>query len=276
MSDLTRQQIKNEPISIPPPFQFPPHFDPKSFPLPTYPSFAPAGIHPSGVSFPSPYDPALMLAGRLYGGPYPRDLSLMPPPLQPGRPPSRSLCHPFSIKDNHSDSSTSMEKMLEKLYPGVLPSYLAAATSAAAASANSSSPISSLNVRMHGASPNGSDHSLWSHRENYQRQYLNSSTKQSSMKSPLFENNSKSLPNNHPAQSPVDRRQSSSHSTNEPSNGSNSSTGHPLYLAPVIVTEFHQVIIIDLYFKHIWVCIHLASAQSQSYTRTQIEYNNKR
>ena len=240
MSDLAKQHIKHEPIPLPPSFNFPPHFDPKLFSLPSYPHFAPH--HPPPPGFPGSYDHSLMLASRLYGGQYPRDLP-MPPPPPPPRPPSRSLQHPFSLRENHPESSNSMEKMFEKFYPGVLPSYLAAASAAAAASTNTHSPGSSLNVKMHGASPNGSDHSLWSHRDAYQRQFLASSTKRSSTKSPLFDSNTK-LPPNHSGPSPTDhhhhRRHSSSTSNNDLPNPT-TPTGHPLYLAPVIVTEFHQV-----------------------------------
>ncbi len=237
MSDLAKQHIKHESIPFPPPFHFPPHLDPKLFSLPSYPPFAPPP-HPS--SFPGSYDHQLMLASRLYAGQYPRDILMPPPP----RPASRSLQHPFSLKENHPDSSTSMEKMLEKYYPGVLPSYLAAASAAAAASTNSNSPVSSLNVKMHGASPNGPDHSLWSHREALQRQFLAASNKQTSTKSPLFDSNTK-IPSNHSGPSPTDhhhhhRRHSSSTSNPDIPNPT-TPTGHPLYLAPVIVTEFHQV-----------------------------------
>ena len=229
MSDLARQHIKHEPIPLPASFHFPSHFDPKLFSLPTYPPFAHPHHHPP--SFPGSYDPSLMLASRFYGGQYPRDLQMPPPP----RPPSRSLQHPFSLKENHPDS---MEKMLEKYYPGVLPSYLAAA---AAASTNNNSPVSSLNVKMHGASPNGPEHSIWSHREALQRQFLAASNKRSSTKSPLFDSNPK-LPPNHSGPSPTDhhRRHSSSTSNTDIPN-STTPAGHPLYLAPVIVTEFHQV-----------------------------------
>lgn len=232
MSDLAKQQIKAESMPSPASFNFPPHFDPKFFPLPTYSPFA--HPHPVPPSFPGSFDPSLMLASRLYGGPYPRDLPMPPPP----RSASRSLQHSFSLKENHPES---MEKMLEKYYPGVLPSYLAAA--AAAASTSSNSPVSSLNVKMHGASPNGPDHPLWSHREALQRQFLAASNKPASTKSPLFDSNSK-LPPNHSGPSPTDhhhhRRHSSSTSMNDIPN-STTPTGHPLYLAPVIVTEFHQV-----------------------------------
>ena len=232
MSDLAKQHIKAESMPLPTSFNFPHHFDPKLFSLPTYPPFAPP--HPGHPSFPGSFDPSLMLASRFYGGPYPRDLPMHPPP----RPASRSIQHPFSLKENHPES---MEKMLEKYYPGVLPSYLAAA--AAAASSSSNSPVSSLNVKMHGASPNGPDHPLWSHREALQRQFLAASNKPGSTKSPLFDSNSK-LPSNHSGPSPTDhphhRRHSSSTSMNDIPN-STTPTGHPLYLAPVIVTEFHQV-----------------------------------
>ncbi|CAF1091313.1 unnamed protein product [Rotaria sordida] len=240
MSDLAKQHIKHEPISLPSSLNFPPHFDPKLFPMPSFTPFP----HPPPQSqspFPGSYDQSLMLASRLYSGQYPRDL-LMPPP---SRPPSRSLQHPFSLKDNISD--TTMEKMFEKYYPGVLPSYLAAAASAAAAvSSNSNSPVSSLNVKMHGTSPNGPDHPLWSHRESLQRQYLSTTNKQSSTKSPLFDTNTK-LSSNHSSTSPIDnnhhhhhhRRHSSSTSNTDISN-STTPSNHPLYLAPVIVTEFHQ------------------------------------
>jgi hypothetical protein len=166
MSDLAKQHIKHEPIPFQPTFNFPPHFDPKLFPLPSFSPFAP---HPPSASFPGSYDHSLMLASRLYGSQYPRDFPMAPPP----RPPSRSLQHAFSLRENHPDPSISMEKMFEKYYPGVLPSYLAAAASAAAAaSTNSNSPGSSLNVKMHGAPSNGPDHPLWSHREALQRQFL--------------------------------------------------------------------------------------------------------
>jgi hypothetical protein len=234
MSDLAKQHhIKNEPIPLPPPFSFPPHFDPKLFPLPSYAPFAP----PPPPPFPGSYDHPLMLASGLYGGQYPRDFPIP-------RPPSRSLQHSFPLKENHSDPSTSMEKMFERIYPGVLPSYLAAASAAAAASTNSNSPVSSLNVKMHGASPNGPDHPLWPHREALQRQFLAASNKPSSTKSPLFDSNTK-LPSNHSGPSPTDhhhhhRRHSSSTSNTDIPN-STTPTGPPLYLAPVIVTEFHQV-----------------------------------
>jgi hypothetical protein len=236
MSDLAKQHIKNEPIPFPPSFNFPPHFDPKLFPLPSFTPFAapPPPPHPS--PFPGSYDHSLMLANRLYGGQYPRDFP-MPPPQ---RPPSRSLQHPFSLKENHPDSPASMEKMFEKYYPGVLPSYLSAA--AAAASTNSNSPASSLNVKMHGASPNGPDHLSWPQREALQRQFLAASNKRSSTKSPLFDSNTKQS-SNHSGPSPTDhhhRRHSSSTSNTDIPN-STTPTGHPLYLAPVIVTEFHQV-----------------------------------
>ena len=240
MSDLAKQHMKNESMSLPPSFNFQPSFDPKLFPLPTYPHFATPHPPPTSMppSFPGSFDHPFMFASRLYGGPYPRDLPMPPPP----RPPSRSLQHPFSLKENHPES---MEKMLEKYYPGVLPGYLAAA--AAAASTSSNSPVSSLNIKMHGASPNGPDHSLWSHREALQRQFLAASNKSTPTKSPLFDSNSK-LPPNHPGPSPTDhhhhhRRHSSSTSMNDIPN-STTPTGHPLYLAPVIVTEFHQVCLV--------------------------------
>jgi hypothetical protein len=236
MSDLAKQHIKHEPIPFQPTFNFPPHFDPKLFPLPSFSPFAP---HPPSASFPGSYDHSLMLASRLYGSQYPRDFPMAPPP----RPPSRSLQHAFSLRENHPDPSISMEKMFEKYYPGVLPSYLAAAASAAAAaSTNSNSPGSSLNVKMHGAPSNGPDHPLWSHREALQRQFLAASNKPSSTKSPLFDPNAK-LSSNHSGPSPTDnhhRRHSSSTSNTEIPNAT-TPTGHPLYLAPVIVTEFHQV-----------------------------------
>jgi len=236
MSDLAKQHIKSEPIPLPPSFNFPPHFDPRLFSLPSYAPFA--APHPPPSPFPGPYDHPLMLASRLYGGQYPRDLPM-------GRPPSRSLQHSFPLKENHSDPSISMEKMFEKYYPGVLPSYLAAAASAAAAaSTNSNSPGSSLNVKMHGASPNGPDHPLWPHREALQRQFLAASNKQSSTKSPLFDSNTK-LPPNHSGPSPTDHHHHHRHHSSSNSNtdipNSTTPTGHPLYLAPVIVTEFHQV-----------------------------------
>ncbi|UJR26203.1 hypothetical protein I4U23_007546 [Adineta vaga] len=236
MSDLAKQQIKNEPIPLPTSFNFPPHFDPKLFPLP---SFTPFPHHhpppPQSSPFPGSYDHSLMLASRFYGGQYPRDLPMPPPP----RPPSRSLQHPFSLKENHSDSSTSMEKMLEKYYPGVLPSYLAAAASAAAAaSTNSNSPVSSLNVKMHGASPHMPDHPLWSHRESLQRQLLAASNKPNSTKS--SSNHAGPSPNdNHHHHHHHHRRHNSSTSNSDIPN-STTPTGHPLYIAPVIVTEFHQ------------------------------------
>lgn len=237
MSDLAKQHIKHEPIPLPAQFNFPPQFDPKLFHLPSYAPFGPPHLPPS--PFPGSYDHSLMLAGRLYGGQYPRDLPMH-------RPPSRSLQHSFPLKENHSDSSSSMEKMFEKYYPGVLPSYLAAASAAAAASTNNNSPGSSLNVKMHGASPNGPDHPLWSHREALQRQFLAASNKQSSTKSPLFDSNSK-LPPNHSGPSPNDHhhhhhhRRTSSSTSNTDIPNPTTPTGHPLYLAPVIVTEFHQV-----------------------------------
>lgn len=242
MSDLAKKHIKHEPIQLPPPLNFSGPFDPKLFPMPSFSPFASPHPPPPSSPFPGPYDPSLMLASRLYGGQYPRDLLMPPPP----RPPSRSLQHPFSLKENQPDAPTSMEKMLEKLYPGVLPSYLAAAASAAAAASRSSnSPVSSLNVKMHGASPNGPDHPLWSHHDALQRQFLSASNKPTSTKSPLFEGNTK-LPSNHSGPSPTDhhrhhhRRHSSSASNPDVPNSTTPST-HPLYLAPVIVTEFHQV-----------------------------------
>jgi hypothetical protein len=237
MSDLAKQHIKNEPMSLPPSFNFPSHFDPKLFPLPNFTPFA----HPAPPSpqFPGAYDHSLMLASRLYGNQYQRDLPMHPP----HQPLSRSLQHPFSLKENHPDLS--MEKMFEKFYPGVLPSYLAAAASAAAAasSTNSHSPVSSLNIKMHGASPNGPDHHLWAHRDAYQRQFLAASNKRSSTKSPLFDTNTK-LPSNHSGQSPTDHHHHRRHTSSTPNTeipNATTPTGHPLYLAPVIVTEFHQV-----------------------------------
>lgn len=247
--DFTKQQIKKEPLSLTPTFPFSNHFDPKLFPMPPFPPFAtPAAPHSLPNPYSHPYDPSLMLSGRLYGGPYPRDLPHMPPAsMQSSRPPSRSLTHPYAMKDNHAESATSMEKMFEKFYPGVLPGYLAAAASAAAAasvSTNSNSSVASLNLKMHGASANGPDHSHWSQRETYQRQFMNSSGKPDSTKSAIFDNNSK-LPPNHQNQSPVDRRHSSSHSTNDLPSATSTPSGHPLYLAPVIFAEYHQVIQID-------------------------------
>ena len=237
MSDLAKQHIKHEPIPLPPSLNFPSYFDPKLFSLPSYPPFA----HPSHLppSFPGSYEHQLMLARGLHTGQYPRDMPMPPPP----RPPSRSLQHPFSLKENHPDS---MEKMIEKLYPGVFPSYFAAA----GASSNNNSPGSSMNVKMHGPSPNGPDHHLWSHRDALQRQFLAASNKPSSTKSPLFDSNTK-LPPNHAGPSPTDhhhrhhhhRRHSSSQSNPDIPNPT-TPTGHPLYLAPVIVTEFHQVSLI--------------------------------
>ena len=234
MSDLAKQQMKHESMSLPSPFNFSPSFDPKLF----YPPFAvPHPPPPPSHAFPGSFDPSLMLASRFYGGQYPRDLPMPPPPIPPARPPSRSLSNPFSLKENHS-----MEKMFEKFYPGMLPGYLAAA---AAASTNSTSPVSSINIKMHGASPNGPDHPLWSHRDALQRQFSSSSTKSTSMKSPLFDSTSKLPSNNHSTSSPTDshhhhhRRHSSSTSNNDLPNAT-TPTGHPLYLAPVIVTEFHQ------------------------------------
>jgi hypothetical protein len=245
MSDLARQHIKHEPIPLPPSFNFPTHFDPKLFSLPAYSPFAP---HPP-PSFPGSFDHQLMLARGLYGSQYPRDFPMAPPPPPP-RPPSRSLQHSFSLKENHPDS---MEKMFEKYYPGVLPSYFAAAA-AAGASTNSNSPVSSLNVKMHGASPNGPDHPLWSHRDALQRQFLAASNKQSSTKSPLFDSNPK-LPSNHAGPSPTDHHHRHHHHRRHSSSTSNTDipnpttpTGHPLYLAPVIVTEFHQVRLIFFFF----------------------------
>ncbi len=257
MSDLARQHIKHEPIPLPPSFNFPSYFDPKLFSLPAYPPFAPPHHHHSPPSFPGSYDHQLMLARGLHAGQYPRDLPMPPPP----RPPSRSLQHPFSLKENHPDS---MEKMLEKYYPGVLPSYFAAA--AAGASNNSNSPVSSLNVKMHGASPNGPDHSLWSHRDALQRQFLAASNKQSSTKSPLFDSNTK-LPSNHAGPSPTDHHHRHHHHRRHNSSTSNTDipnpttpTGHPLYLAPVIVTEFHQVgLIFFSFFFYSYFSFFLAS-----------------
>lgn len=245
MSDLAKQQIKHESMSIPPPFNFPPQFDSKLFSLPSYSPFAvphPPPPLPPSHAFPGSFDPSLMLASRLYGSQYPRDLPMPPPPIPSARPPSRSLQNPFSLKENHS-----MEKMFEKFYPGVLPGYLAAAASAAAAAStnSSNSPVSSMNIKMHGASPNGPDHPLWSHRDALQRQFSSPSTKSTSMKSPLFDSTSK-LSSNHPTSSPTDhhhhhhhRRHSSSTSNPDLPNPT-TPTGPPLYLAPVIVTEFHQ------------------------------------
>ncbi|CAF0878225.1 unnamed protein product, partial [Adineta ricciae] len=240
MSDLAKQHIKHEPIPFPGSFNFPSHFDSKLFPLPSFAPFPHPPPSSQASPFTGPYDPSLMLASRLYGGQYPRDLPMPPPP----RPPSRLLQHGFSLKENHPDASASMEKMFEKYYPGVLPSYLAAAASAAAAaSTNSNSPISSLNVKMHGASPHTPDHSLWSHRDSLQRQLLAASNKPSSTKSPLFDGHAKPSPN-HSGPSPNDhhhhhRRHSSSASNTDIPNSS-TSAGPPLYIAPVIVTEFHQ------------------------------------
>ena len=258
MSDLAKQRIKTEPIPLSNAFPFPSHFDPKLFPLPSFAPFAPPS-HPG--PFPNPYDHSLMMANRYYSGHYPRDLPMLPP----SRPPSRSLPHPFSMKDNHPDPSASMEKMFEKFYPGVLPSYLAAAASAAAAasSGNSNSPGSSLNMKMHGTPPTGPDHPLWPHREAFHRQFMAASNKRSSTKSPLFDSNTKP-PSNHAGQSPSDRRHASSNSNTDLPNTGSTPTGHPLYLAPVIVTEFHQVrpaaLLID---THVACCSpSLASAQS--------------
>jgi hypothetical protein len=97
---------------------------------------------------------------------------------------------------------------------------------------------------MHGASPNGPDHPLWPHREALQRQFLAASNKRSSTKSPLFDSNTK-LPPNHSGPSPTDHHHHHRHHSSSTSNtdipNSTTPTGHPLYLAPVIVTEFHQV-----------------------------------
>ena len=222
MSDLAKQHIKHESMPMPPSFPFPSHFDPKLFHLPPYPPY-----HPSSSSHPPSYDPSLMLAGRLYAGQYPRDLPMPPPP-----PPS-SRSHPHA-----PESSVSMEKMFEKFYPGVLPSYLAAAAA--------SSPMSSLNMKLPGSSANGAEHSLWPHREAYQRQYLaGSTTKGNPGKSTLFEStNPSKLSSNHVSPSPLDRQHNSS---NPPPS---TPTGHPLYLAPVIVTEFHQVKFVHSVFLH--------------------------
>lgn len=246
MSDLAKQHIKHESMPLPHQLNFPHQLDPKLLSMPSFGPFAshvpppPPSLPPPSApssSFPGAFDPALMLASRFYGGQYPRDLLMPPPP----RPPSRSLQNSFSLKENPSDAS-SMEKMLEKYYPGVLPSYFAAAASAAAAaSTTNNSSVSSLNVKMHGASPNGPEHSLWTHRDALQRQYLSTTNKPTSTKSPLFDPNIK-LSSNHSGPSPTDhhRRHSSSTSNTDIPNSTTPSS-HPLYLAPVIVTEYHQV-----------------------------------
>lgn len=243
MSDLAKQHIKHESLSMAHSLNFPPQFDPKLFSMSPFTPFGPHVPPPTSTPFPAPYDPSLMLASRLYGSQYSRDLLMPPPPPPPARPPSRSLQHPFSIKDHQQD--TSMEKMFEKYYPGVLPGYLAAAASAAAAaSSNSNSPVSSLNAKMHGNSPNGPDHPLWSHREALQRQYLSTPNKPPSTKSPIFDSNTK-LPSNHSSPSPVSHHHGrhSSSSSNPDIPPTTTPSSHPLYLAPVIVTEFHQVIL---------------------------------
>ena len=205
MSDLAKQHIKSESMPMGPPFPFPSHFDPKLLPLHTHPPFP----SPS-TSHSNPYDPSLMFAGRLYGGQYPRDLPMPPPPPPPL--PVSAASGPSSRSLPNVDSAPSMEKLFEKFYPGVLPSYLA------------SSPVSSLNMKLPGTANNGSEHSLWPHRDAYQRQFLaNSTTKSSSTKGPTH---------HHPSPSPTDRPH---HSSNP-----NPPTQTPLYIAPVIVTEFHQ------------------------------------
>ena len=244
MSDLAKQHVKNEQIPLPSTLHFPSHCDPRFFPLP---SFAPFPPPPHLLpSFLGPYDHSLMLSNRHYGSQYLRDVSMPPPP----RPPSRSLQHSFPSKENQPDPSASMENMLEKYYPGVLPSYLAAAASAAAAATttHNNSSVSSLNVKMHGTSATSTDHhSLWSHREALQRQLLAASNKPNSTKSPIFDPNTK-LSSNYSGSSSSSsdnhRHHNSSNSSTDISN-STSASNHPLYLAPVIVTEFHQVGIIS-------------------------------